>query len=296
MTGSAYGTDDKLIRAIREKAFYYINKPFDRGVLRTLVDRCLQLRHLENANRRHVKHLESQLAEARAFQQTMLPERRAELEGFEIEAIYRPCTELAGDLYDYTSAGSGRVALLIADVVGHGASAAMLTAIVKAAFRSSHGERFDPLAIVERVGDGIVAFEADRFVTLLCVKIDARRGKLHFVNAGHSGGLLVTPGAAPVLLPSTGPLVSPVVRHIGWQKASLPWCPDSRLVLYTDGLPEAADASDQQFGFERLHTLFEAAATSSRELLDSVLGEVDAFTGGRAADDDQTLVAVRRTV
>jgi sigma-B regulation protein RsbU (phosphoserine phosphatase) len=142
MTGSVYDVDQKLIRAIREKAFYYINKPFDREVLRTLVDRCLELRTAEEANRTYVSHLEGQLAEVRAFQESMLPRPRAGVEGFGIYSAHRPTVELAGDLYDYAAAGEGAVAVLVADVVGHGASAAMLTGIVKAAFHSSHSSRF----------------------------------------------------------------------------------------------------------------------------------------------------------
>ena len=150
MTGSAFDTDKKLIRAIREKAFFYINKPFERAVLRTLVDRCREIKTLEEENRRHLAHLESQLADARAFQETMLPAREARIEGFQVHAVYHPCTELAGDLYDYVPAGDGRVALLIADVVGHGASAAMLTSLVKSAFRASFPE-YDPRSVVRRM-------------------------------------------------------------------------------------------------------------------------------------------------
>ena len=137
MTGSAYDIDDQLIRAIREKAFYYITKPFDREVLRTLVQRCLELRNLEDENRRHVRHLEGQLSEARAFQMTMLPPPKARLAGFDIHAAYFPCEAIGGDLYDYASAAEDSVAVVIADVAGHGASAAMLTGIVKSAFHAS---------------------------------------------------------------------------------------------------------------------------------------------------------------
>ena len=67
-----------------------------------------------------------------------------------IAARYRACTELAGDIYDYVEAGDGAVALLIADVVGHGTSAAMMTGVVTAAFRASHVDDFEPIAVVAR--------------------------------------------------------------------------------------------------------------------------------------------------
>jgi sigma-B regulation protein RsbU (phosphoserine phosphatase) len=293
MTGSAYGTDDKLIRAIREKAFYYINKPFDRGVLRTLVDRCLELRALEEANRRHLEHLESQLAEARAFQDTMLPEREARLEGFVIHAAYRPCVELAGDFYDYASAGADRVALLVADVVGHGASAAMLTAVVRSAFHASHSEGYDPRAVVRRVSESIAAFEPERIVTLLCARISRRDHRLEYVNAGHVGGLVAVPGEEPVALASTGPLLSAGLPGLGWSRDELDWGAAHRLLLYTDGLTEATDGEDEQFGEARLRALLGRRPGKGRGLLDGILAAVDEFTRGHPADDDQTLLTAR---
>jgi len=290
MTGSVYQMDEQLIRALREKAFYYITKPFDRGVLRTLVQRAVERRFLEDANRRYLAHLESQLAEARSFQHTMLPARAVRLEGFELRAEYRPSVELAGDLYDYAADGSGGIALLVADVVGHGASAAMLTAIVKSAFRSSHPEGFDPLAVVRRVADGIAAFEADRFVTLLAARISG--DMLEYVSAGHEGGLIAREGQDCVPLLPTGPIVSPVLSFLGWQRRRVE-CPlGSVVLLYTDGVSEASDGNEP-FGVERIHAIARRSAGDPAGLVESVLREVDGFVRGRPAIDDLTLLAAR---
>jgi sigma-B regulation protein RsbU (phosphoserine phosphatase) len=292
MTGSVYEVDQKLIRAIREKAFYYINKPFDREVLRTLVARCLELREAEDANRRYVAHLESQMAEVRAFQQSMLPPGEATIEGFRVFAAHRPTVELAGDLYDYASAGNGRVALLIADVVGHGASAAMLTGIVKAAFRSSHADRYDPLAVVRRVSEGIAAFEADRFVTLISARLASADRTMEYVNAGHYGGLIAPPGGPPVGLDVTGPLISPVFADLRWERQTAEWTPDSTVLLYTDGIPEASDGEDL-FGTERLHSVIRRHSGSCADLLREILDEATSFSKSRPAADDMTLLALQ---
>ena len=76
MTGSVDDLDEKLVRAIRSPAFYFIQKPFDREVLKTLVERCVELRWRRAENSRHLKRLETEMAEARAFQQGLLPDRR----------------------------------------------------------------------------------------------------------------------------------------------------------------------------------------------------------------------------
>ncbi len=292
MTGSVFDTDKKLIRAIREKAFFYIHKPFERAVLRTLVDRCKEIKTLEEANRRHLAHLESQLAEARAFQETMLPAREAEIEGFAIHAAYFPCTELAGDLYDYAPAGDGRVALLIADVVGHGASAAMLTSLVKSAFRASYPD-YHPQQVVERVAETFASFEPGLFVTLLCARLSARESRMEYVNAGHVGGMWLAPGRPPASLASTGPLVSPILRDARWDLGTVDWNRSSRLLLYTDGIPETWGDGEQMFEVERLSAAIEASDAGGAELLAAIQQAVDQFAGGRPSADDRTLLTAR---
>jgi sigma-B regulation protein RsbU (phosphoserine phosphatase) len=292
MTGSVYDLDQKLIRAIREKAFYYINKPFDREVLRTLVDRCLELKTAEDANRSYVAHLEGQLAEVRAFQKSMLPAPQARVQGFSISAAHRPTVELAGDLYDYAAAGDGRVAVLVADVAGHGASAAMLTGIVKAAFHSSHADAYDPSAVVQRVSEGISAFGADRFVTLLCARVSAGKHLVEFVNAGHEGGLLKRSGGSIVNLESTGPLISPALPGLEWKKATAAWDDGCTLLLYTDGIIETSN-DEEIFGFKRVGTILGRFTAGGTGLLKAILEEVDRFSGGRPAADDMTLLTVR---
>ena len=151
MTGNAEEPDDNLIQAIDEGAFYFIQKPFDRRVLLALVNRCLELRRLREEREKFLRRVERELEEARQFQLSLLPPPHFELAGLSIDARYLACTELAGDIYDYVAADDGAVALLIADVVGHGTSAAMMTGVVKAAFRASHVDDFEPRAVVERV-------------------------------------------------------------------------------------------------------------------------------------------------
>jgi sigma-B regulation protein RsbU (phosphoserine phosphatase) len=291
MTGSVFDIDEKLSRAIRERAFYYISKPFDRQVLLTLVDRCLELRAVEEANRMHVAHLESQLAEVRAFQDSMLPPTEALCGGLGIRAAYRPCVEVAGDLYDYAEVEPGVVALIIADVAGHGASAAMLTGIVKSAFRSSHADRYDPVAVVRRVSEGIGAFEPDRFVTLICARISLEDDRIEYVNAGHEGGLIVSGKGSVTQLESTGPLISPAFGEPGWEINAVRWGRESLLLLYTDGLSEA-EGVGEIFGSGRITSMAGEVAGGAGGLLDALLHEVGEFTGGKPPEDDITLLAV----
>src|SRR5215472_16380699 len=143
MTGSVHEIDAKLIKAIRKDAFYFLQKPFDRGVLLSLVDRCIELKRLDRNNRDHLLRMEKELGDARAFQQSLLPPEFGKVGGISIFASYLPCSELAGDFYDYIALPPDGAVILIADVSGLGASAALLTGIVKSALHSASSKVYE---------------------------------------------------------------------------------------------------------------------------------------------------------
>lgn len=319
MTGSATEPDFKLIRAIRERAFYFIQKPFDREVLETLVARWLEIRRLSDDNRRHTQRLERQLAEARAFQQGLLPEPEAVVEGVRVSARYVPCDDLGGDYFDYAPAGEGRAALIIADVSGHGVSAAMLTGVVRSSFHACRTEGYDPLAVSRKIAEGMAAFPAHRFVSLICVLLDTIRRRLEYVNAGHPYGLLWRAGGEGtggpprggvkdgritgnsggpdaggrlVEMVSTGMLISPALVRQHWEKATFPFGAGDRFLLYTDGIPEAR-SEDSDFGEERILAEIGRTPAGGPPLLEGILGAVRAHCGGRPQADDLTLLTAQ---
>jgi sigma-B regulation protein RsbU (phosphoserine phosphatase) len=292
MTGSVDDLDEKLVRAIRSAAFFFIQKPFDREVLRTLVERCVELRWRREENRRHLKRLETEMAEARAFQQSLLPDRQTVINGLSICCRYTPCSALGGDLCDYAAAGSGQTALLIADVSGHGVSAAMLTGIVKSAFHASHVDGFEPAAVVQRAWSGLAAFSPERFVTLIAVVIAPDRGELRYVNAGHPSAMLWGGAREPVWLASTGPLVSPVLTASRWEAPVVPIDEGEHLLLYTDGVSEIL-AGDDGCAEDRFKNAVECASSGGAPLLDAILAEVQHDLAGHPQPDDLTLLTAR---
>jgi sigma-B regulation protein RsbU (phosphoserine phosphatase) len=292
MTGSIDDLDQKLIRAIRGRAFYFIQKPFDREVLQALVERCLELRWRREENRRHVVRLEKELHEARAFQQGLLPASEFVTDDVAVCCRYLPCSELGGDLYDYAAVGPGRMALIVADVVGHGVSAAMLTGIVKAAFRASDPDGYEPAAVVRRVGRSLAAFGPERFVTLIAAILAADEGRLHYVNAGHPTGLLWTEHGRLERLASTGPLVSPALPGCTWEQRDVRVSAGDWLLLYTDGVSDAL-AGDHGLGEERIVAAVEQHAEGGSPLLDAILAHARARFGGRPQPDDLTLLTAR---
>ena len=289
MTGSVDDLDEKLVRAIRSQAFYFIQKPFDREVLRTLVDRCVELRRRREDHRQNLRRLEAELAEARAFQQSLLPERERSLHRVAVCCRYTPCSALGGDLFDYAAAPAGQTALLIADVSGHGVSAAMLTGIVKSAFHASHVDGFEPQAVVQRVSQGLAAFSPERFVTLVAALISPDERRLRYVSAGHPPIVVWGPSRAPLWLPSTGPLVSPVLVGSTWDAPVVPIDEGEHVLLYTDGVSETLADEDGR-AEERFARAIERAPGGGAALVDAILADVHQEIGSQPQPDDLTLL------
>jgi sigma-B regulation protein RsbU (phosphoserine phosphatase) len=289
MTGSLDDLDQKLIRAIRGRAFYFIQKPFDRELLQTLVDRCLELRWRRAENRRHVERLEQELREARIFQQGLLPPPETSTDQIAISSRSVSCSELGGDLCDYVMIEPGKVALLIADVMGHGVSAAMLTGVVKSAFRTSERDGYEPAAVVRRLRGNMAAFGPERFVTLIAAVMSADDERLVYVNAGHPPGIVTAPETAARWLRSTGPLVSPALPASMWEQATLPMTAGERLLLYTDGVSEPL-AGDHDVGEDEMLAAARQHAECGATLLDSLLTSAQERLGARSHADDLTLL------
>ena len=289
MTGSLDDLDEKLVRAIRSPAFYFIQKPFDREVLKTLVERCLELRWRREQHRRHLQRLETEIAEARAFQQSLLPERSAIVNRVAICCRYGPYSGLGGDLYDYAAVESGRTALLVADVSGHGVSAAMLTGVVKSAFHASRANEYEPLAVVQRVWSDLTAFGPERFVTLFAALVAPEERRLRYVNAGHPPSVLWGDARDPMWLGSTGPLISAVLSGSRWEVETVSIEAGDRVLMYTDGVSEVMSNAD---GCARdpLETAIARNPHGGAPLLDSILGDVHKRLAGRPQPDDVTLL------
>jgi serine phosphatase RsbU (regulator of sigma subunit) len=290
MTGSVTDLDQKMIRAIREDAFYFIQKPFDAELLRALVDRCLERRRLQEENRAHLRRLQEEMSEARAFQRSMLPASEAVVEGVSVACRHLPSSELAGDIYDYAACGAGRAALLVADVSGHGAPAAMLTGVVKSSFHEALGAGAEPERIAAVVASALRPFGPERYVTLLCAVAEPAARRLHFVNAGHPPGLLWSGSRPPERLEPTGPIVSPVLPGAAWRRREAALRPGDRLLLYTDGLTEPSSEAEP-FGEARVRGILARHPRAGAPLLDDLLAAVETFRVGRPQTDDITLVA-----
>lgn len=289
MTGSSAEPDAALVRAIRSEAFYFIQKPFDRQVLLTLVERCLELRRLRRTQRAHTARLERELAEARVAQRALLPDENGSLGAFRIAARLDASQELGGDFFDYAPTPDGGIGLIIADACGHGASAALMTSVIKSSFRAAAAEQFSPVAVCERLGHAIRLFGTGRFVTAICARILPAEGVIEYINAGHPAGVLTGRGRAG-LLETTASLISADLEPEPWDIHRTGWQPGMTLFACTDGLGDALRCSSRTLS-DRLRQWSEGE-THPGAMVEAARRAALAALGGRPAPDDITLLAV----
>ena len=213
----------------------------------------------------------------------------------DLAAEFIPAREIGGDYYDVIPLDRGRLAVSLGDVMGKGVPAALLAATLKACLRA-HVEAWgdDPGEIIGRVNR--VFWDVTPkglFATLFFGVLDFERGTLSYVNAGHEPGVLVHEEGHPELLDAGGTVLG-LFEESTYPTGLTAVAPNDFLVLFSDGLADRTGPSGELFGAGRLR---DAALRAHRDpvriALYSLLGEVQGWSGGRPAEDDQTLIVAR---
>ncbi len=208
MTGSAVDTDEALEWAIRRKAFFFLRKPFPVTVLETLVERVAETQDLEERLVGYARALERALENARIFQRRLLPPSPWNRPDLRIASNYRASERLSGDFFDYWELSGRGSAIVIADVMGHGPSAAMVTGIVKSQLRRLADEIADPGEVLTALEEELTRIALPSFLTALLIFDRPDQGVIEYAGAGHAPGLLLPPGALSGS--SAGPPAAPV--------------------------------------------------------------------------------------
>jgi HAMP domain-containing protein len=238
---------------------------------------------------------EDELALARRIQARLLPSGPPRVEGLELAGTSESAREVGGDYYDYLPLGDGRVALVIADVSGKGVGAALLMSGFRASLLSQDLTGADPAQVLGQLNRFLHrSVEPGKFVTAFLAMLDGRSGRLSYCNAGHNAPLLVGADGAVARL-ETGGLILGILEHSPYEVGETVLQPDQRLVLFTDGVTEAADESDEQWGEERLIELLRSMHQDPcAGVVTRIVEEVRRFEGARGASDDVTLIVARR--
>jgi phosphoserine phosphatase RsbU/P len=241
------------------------------------------------------ERLESELRSARRIQMAMLPKGTAggRSEGYELAATLVPARAVGGDLYDHFVQDS-RVSFLVGDVSGKGVPAALFMARVKMLFETVAARETDPGAILLKLNRGLTAEnDAGMFVTVVCGSLDTTTGDLVFACGGHEAPVHMTADGTSSLEVAGGPLLG-LMDEAEFPVNALRMAPGEAVVVFTDGVSEAANTTGGMYGTERLVALLSrAAADSSSAVTESVLRAVREFAGEAPQSDDITIMTLR---
>ena len=236
--------------------------------------------------------LSRELELAREIQRSLLPRHMPRTPGLRIRGLYLPMSAVAGDFYDVEERRGGRVVVIVADVSGHGVPAALVASMVKVAF-AVESERFErPGDILGAMNRALTGMFDRAYITACCVAIDRADRRVAYAAAGHPPALLLRASGQIERL-TEGGIVLTFLPDASYETADVRFEPGDRLLLFTDGLLEAAQqGGDEFFGDAQLDRVV-SALPASADMLQEVEQAHRMWIGvGTPLSDDVTLVAV----
>ena len=240
------------------------------------------------------ERMESELRIARKIQMSMVPSEVPDIEGLDIYASMNPAKEVGGDLYNYMQVGD-KLYFCIGDVSGKGVPASLFMAMATRGFRTLAAMGRTPAEIATRMNIELTENnEEGMFVTMFICCLDLKTGRLEYCNAGHNPPLVGNADGQPAfldVLPNAPIGLWPSLEYEGEESESFR---GRLMLLYTDGLNEAENRQQEQYGEERIVAfLAEHAFQDNRQLIETMREDVEAFRDGAEPNDDLSMLAVK---
>jgi phosphoserine phosphatase RsbU/P len=250
-----------------------------------------RLAEIEQARRR----LANELDQAAEIQRQFLPTRSPQVPGLDLAGYNASCRTVGGDYYDFVTYPDGRVALIVGDVCGKGMPAALLMMGLQARVQVLAEDPSDPAGMVERLNRVLTnASLNNRFITFFFSVLDPATGSMVYCNAGHNPPLLVRADGATKWLDGGGPVLG-ILPGITYQEHCCKVDTGDVVLLFSDGVTEACNPQDEEFGEQRLVQLLQPIRQQSAQtILDCLTKAVKDWLAGAPAADDITLVVARR--
>ena len=231
--------------------------------------------------------IQKELEVARRIQLSILPAEFPRSENFRVAARYIPMTAVAGDFYDFIVADDKQAGLLIADVSGHGVPAALIASMVKLAATSQRAQAADPSSFLAGMNSALLGNTQNQFVTAAYVHLDSEARELRYSAAGHPPMLLLRQGNVREI--EENGLILAAFDFAKYSNAAYGLEPGDRLLLYTDGILEATDASGKFFGKDSLSNLLrQTSGLTPSEVADRIIASVGQWAVSQ--DDDLTVL------
>ena len=241
--------------------------------------------------------IDQELGFARSLQQSLLPKNFPRWGEFEIDAHTRPAKEVNGDFYDCVAVDDDRLLVMIGDACGKGVPACMLSAMTRSFARSMTANFSTLNQFLRDLNDKLHRdTDADRFITLGCCLLDRRHNLLEFGRAGHTDLVGFIHNHIRVFSPDGTALGILPDDLVSFDTICISIDPESQIMMFSDGLCEATDKEQREFGRERLIEVYAQACKSPRASLRSLIDEVMKSVADFEAEqgDDQTIIMIRR--
>jgi serine phosphatase RsbU (regulator of sigma subunit) len=241
------------------------------------------------------ERLKQELDTARRMQMAILPPCKPEIPGLDVFAFLSPATEVGGDYYDYKLLDSGQLVFVVGDVSGHGISAGTLVSMSKSCIFNQLRTSHDVVQVMSAMNEMVYGALAEKLLMTFCYAIiDPAAGKLVYSIAGHPFPYHIhsADGTMTELDISAYPLG--VTPRASYKTAEVNFSPGDTFVFYSDGIVEAMNPENEQWGFERFEQVVTGNASLDAEALSGkILSEFDNFRRGVPQDDDVTLVVIK---
>ncbi|MFL5091138.1 MAG: PP2C family protein-serine/threonine phosphatase [Xanthobacteraceae bacterium] len=302
---SALNEMNSVVRCIELGAVDYLLKPFNPVLLKARLGATLEKKRLRDQVDAHLARLEEELEAARRLQMAMVPQSfpmpSTEFP-VDIYASMEPAREVGGDLYDFFMTEDGTLCFLVGDVSGKGMPAALFMARAKSLIRiatelmrSRHGAAAGPAEIIARVNSELCQDNSDlMFVTLFFAMFAPHSGVLEYCNAGHNAPYRLNATTVETIEGAKG-IILGVRADAAYETRRLSLAPGETVYVFTDGVTEANNITEELFSEARLEAVLRAAAGFSACDIVKAVGEaVRGFVGAALPFDDITMMAVRR--
>lgn len=288
------GFDARWLRALRLLRLLRVLKLQTHVLERVVEERTRELAEKNAALEKAQAQLAAELAVARSLQLAILPAAFPARPGCQGAARMIPATTMGGDFYDYIDLPDGQVGLVIADVSGHGVPAAFFMAVARTNLRDLAARHEDPGACLAQTNDALCAQNPlDLFVTVFYCILDPKSGLLRYANGGHNPPY-VRRAAGPVEpLDGAGGLVLGAMPGVQYPTHAVQLLRGDRLVLYTDGVTEACNPTDELYGAHRLvDEVHVHGGGTPAALVERICQSVNNFAGSAPQSDDITLTVL----
>jgi sigma-B regulation protein RsbU (phosphoserine phosphatase) len=295
---SAYNDMLNLRVAMNRGAYDFVTKPIDFEDLETTVRKTwreLEMLHEARRTRQELAELQAELAVAARIQQSLLPEPMVARENLDVAAAMLPARHVSGDFYDFFQIDQARFGFVVGDVSGKGIPAALFMAVSRTVLRATALRGAPPNESLAAVNRLLVPQSGGHmYVTLFYGILDLNSGRFEWSVGGHAPPLLLrTEGALSQLEGPRGFMVG-MFDEVEYEVSERILAPGDTVLVYTDGVTEAADAAGELFGRKRLiSTLRDFHPLTAAGAVERVITDVGFFTGESPRADDVTVLAVR---